>query len=91
MVTPGPLVPARELLASALMQDGASADALKEYEAVLTREPNRYRATLGAAMAAEKAGDRDRAKLHYTRLVAQAEGADPTRTELASAKKFLGL
>jgi Tfp pilus assembly protein PilF len=89
-VTPGPLIPARELLARALLEAGNSADALREFEAVLTREPNRYRATLGAAMAAEKAGERERAAAHYARLLELAPAADPARTELASAKRFLG-
>lgn len=90
VVTPGPLVPARELLARTLLDSGDSAGALKEFEAVLNREPNRYRAVLGAAMAAEKSGDRVRAAAHYARLVELAPAADPARTELASAKRFLG-
>ena len=47
-VTPGPLLPAREVLASALLDAGKPADALREYETVLTKEPNRLRATGGA-------------------------------------------
>ena len=56
-VTPGPLLPARELLASALLERGDAAGALREFEAVLRKEPNRLRAMAGAGVAAERAGD----------------------------------
>ena len=48
MVTPGPLLPAREVLADILLQAGSAADAQLAYEAVLAKEPNRYRAIAGA-------------------------------------------
>jgi hypothetical protein len=89
-VTPGPLVPARELLGHALLEHGEAAEAMKEFEMVLTREPNRYRPMLGAAMAADKAGDKAKARQHYSRLLEVADAADPARVELASARKFVG-
>jgi hypothetical protein len=89
-VTPGPLIPARELLAQALLDQGDAAGAMKEFETVLVREPNRYRPLLGAAMAADKAGDKGRAKQHYTSLLQVADGADPARGELVAARKFIG-
>jgi Tfp pilus assembly protein PilF len=89
-VTPGPLVPARELLGHALLEQGDAAGAMKEFEMVLTREPNRYRPMLGAAMAADKAGDKAKARQHYSRLLEVADGADAARIELASARKFIG-
>ena len=46
-VTPGPLAPARELLADMLVQLGRRAEAQAEYRAVLRKEPNRRRATVG--------------------------------------------
>jgi hypothetical protein len=48
--------PARELLADLLLASGKGGEALQEYEAVLNKEPNRYRAVLGAARAASRAG-----------------------------------
>ena len=60
-VTPGPLKPAREILGDLLMQAGKPADALREYEAVIAKEPNRLGPTAGAAQAAEKAGDATKA------------------------------
>jgi hypothetical protein len=43
-VTPGPLLPARELLGDMLMQLGRSREATVEYRATLQKEPNRRRA-----------------------------------------------
>ena len=53
-VTPGALLPVREMLADLLLEQGASAEALKEYETVLKTAPRRFNATAGAARAAEK-------------------------------------
>ena len=61
-VTPGPLAPARELLGQMLLQLAQPSEALKEFEATLKKEPNRFRAVYGAATAAAQAGDRARAR-----------------------------
>jgi tetratricopeptide (TPR) repeat protein len=56
-VTPGEIVPARELLADMYLEMKDYKNALIAYEADLARHPNRYNGLQGAAMAAEKAGD----------------------------------
>ncbi|HEX9818060.1 MAG TPA: hypothetical protein VGD07_00400, partial [Methylomirabilota bacterium] len=61
VVTPGLLVPAREVLAMVLLKEGKAADALRGFETVLTKEPNRFRAFAGAMQAAERAGDAKKA------------------------------
>ena len=61
VVTPGAVVPARELLATILSRHGKPVEALAEFEKVLEREPNRRRALSGAAQNAERAGDKGRA------------------------------
>ena len=75
-VTPGPLLPAREVLATALLERGDSAGALREFEAVLKKEPNRLRATAGAAIAAERAGDAARARDLTDKLGQQTAQSD---------------
>ena len=86
-VTPGPIKPARELLADMLMQVKRPAEALIEYEATLAKEPHRFRATYGAARAAVAAGDAQKAATHYASLVALAEKADqPPRKEVMEAR-----
>ena len=61
-VTPGAILPARELQGDLLVVVGRPADALKAYEASLVRAPKRARSLLGAARAAEQAGDRTAAR-----------------------------
>jgi len=87
--TPAPVLPARELLADLLLEIGRPADALKEYETALNANPNRYRGFWGAACAAEKAGDRQKASAYYTKLVDLAAKADTERPEIRVAKAFL--
>lgn len=89
VVTPGPLVPARELLAEVLLERGQGAEALAAYEAVLAKEPNRYRATLGAARSARKAGDAKKARRYFTQLLQLGKTADGERVSQKEAKKFL--
>ncbi|HUF12624.1 MAG TPA: hypothetical protein VMN78_05975 [Longimicrobiales bacterium] len=56
-VTPGPILPARELYAEILLLHGRPAEALAAAEATLRREPNRARTIAVAARAAEAAGN----------------------------------
>jgi uncharacterized membrane-anchored protein len=89
-VTPGPILPAREVLAMVLLKDGKTADALRGFEAVLVKEPNRYRALAGAMQAAERAGDAKKAAAFAERVVAQTAAADSARPEIAQARRVLG-
>jgi tetratricopeptide (TPR) repeat protein len=89
IVTPGRIVPARELLGEMLLELKQPALALKEFEASQVREPNRFRGFYGAARAAEAAGDRQKAADYYAKLVALAKNADTARPELARAKAYL--
>ncbi len=57
-VTPGVPKPARELYGDMLLESGMPKEALAAFEATLKKEPNRLGAYVGAAKAAEKAGDR---------------------------------
>lgn len=88
-VTPGPLLPARELQGDLLLVHGRPAEAQRAYEANLAREPNRARSLYGAALAAQRAGDRDAARTHFTALTRLMSAADPGRPELAEARAFL--
>ena len=84
------LYPMRELLGELLIQQGQAAAALRELEASLKENPNRYRALYGAARAAEMTGDRPKAVGYYEKLVALAAKADTVRPETARAKTFIG-
>ena len=63
IVTPGRLLPARELLADMLLQGEDPGAAFVEYETSLLREPNRFRSLAGAAQSARGAGKLDEARL----------------------------
>jgi Tetratricopeptide repeat len=89
-VSPGPIAPAREMLADMLLEVGRASDARKAYEAVLKKEPRRFRAQFGAGLAAERAGDLEGASVHYRALVDICEKADqPGREALQHARAFL--
>ncbi|MEX2221277.1 MAG: hypothetical protein WEG40_05705 [Candidatus Rokuibacteriota bacterium] len=90
VVTPGPLVPAREVLAMVLLKEGKPADALRGFETVLTKEPNRYRATIGAMHAAERVGDAKKASAFAQRVIELTSAADTARPEIAQARRVLG-
>ena len=87
-VSPGRLIPARELLGDMLLASGRPADALVEYEASQIRDPKRFRGFWGAGQAAGEAGNKDKARYHFTKLVEMAGSADP-RPELATARDYL--
>jgi len=89
VVTPGPIMPARELLGDMLVELGRPAEALPQYEASLAKEPNRFRGLYGAALAAERSGDKARARMHYKKLASMCAGSDTSRPELARVRQVL--
>ena len=83
------LYPFRELLGELLLEAGQPAAALKEFETALKQTPNRFRAFLGAARAADAAGNRQKASEYFGKLVDLAKNADTERQEIREAKAFL--
>lgn len=88
-VTPGPIVPAREMLGDLLLELGQPAQALKEFETALVASPNRFGALSGAAQAARLMKDPEKAKSFYSKLTASCSRAGTDRPELLEAKIFL--
>lgn len=88
-VTPGVILPARELLGEMLLQAKQPAQALGEFEAVLRSAQDRFNALSGAARAAELSGNREKAKGFYAKLLAICGHADGDRPELRQAKALL--
>ncbi|HEY6185848.1 MAG TPA: hypothetical protein VIW67_26635 [Terriglobales bacterium] len=84
-VTPGAVVPARELLAQLLQAQGKSKDALVEYQTVLKTAPNRFNALWGAANCAESIGDANAMSKYYQKLLEVGVGSE--RAELETARK----
>lgn len=88
-VTPGPIVPARELLGDLLLELQQPAQALREFETALLASPNRFNSLYGAARAAEFSGEAAKAKSFYAKLTAICDQADGERAELEAAKSSL--
>ena len=87
-VTPGEVIPARELLGDMLIQMSNWAKALEAYEADLMRHPNRFNGLYGAGLSAEKSGDAGKARTYYQQLASISVSNSP-RIELTHAKLFL--
>ncbi|HSF47996.1 MAG TPA: hypothetical protein VLA73_06510 [Burkholderiales bacterium] len=88
-VTPGNVVPSRELLGEMLLALDRPSEALAEFKRSLKRNPNRFRGTYGAARAAEAAGNTKAAREYYSKLQTLATARDTDRPELARAEAFL--
>lgn len=73
-VTPGPTVPAHELLADLLMEQKQPAEALAAYKRSMELYPRRFNGLLGAARAARALGDESLARTFYQKLLEVAAG-----------------
>jgi len=88
-VTPGPLIPAYELLGEMFLVVNEPQQARQAFEVSMQSEPNRFWGLYGTARAAELAGDRATARSYYTQLLSLAGQGDRERPELAATKAFL--
>jgi tetratricopeptide (TPR) repeat protein len=88
-VTPGEVLPADELLGDMLLALKKPAEALAAYEINLKGHPNRFNGVYGAAIAAKKAGDQEKATLYFEQLIALTKKSNSDRPELAEAHTYL--
>lgn len=88
-VTPGVILPARELLGEMLLESKQPAPALVAFEATLRTAPNRFNALAGAARAAQLSGNHEKAKSYYSQLLAICDHTDGDRPELQDAMTYL--
>jgi tetratricopeptide (TPR) repeat protein len=87
-VTPGAVLPARELLGDLLLAQQKPADALDAYKAALKQSPRRFNSTAGAMFAAERSGNVEEAKRFARELLEITAHAEVQRPELAQAKRL---
>jgi hypothetical protein len=88
-VTPGAIIPAREMLAELLLLHHRADESLAEYQAVLKIAPNRFNALYGAANAAEASGTAAVANQYFRKLTEIAVGDE--RAELVAARKKIAV
>ena len=88
-VTPGAVLPARELLGDMLMELDQPEHALPEFERVLQDAPKRFNSLYGAGRAAELSGNGKKATERYSELLQLCAEADSERLELQNARAFL--
>jgi tetratricopeptide (TPR) repeat protein len=88
-VTPGEVIPAKELLADMLLRMNKPAEAFEVYEASLKKHPNRFNGLYGAALAAEKSAKGDKANYYYQQLIKIAGAIKSNRPELEVARLYL--
>src|SRR2546428_4508582 len=88
-VTPGAILPAREMLGDLLNEQNQPALALKEFETALESSPNRFNSIYGVARSAELSGDHKKARAYYEKLVALGNKSDGSRRELQQARRYL--
>jgi hypothetical protein len=88
-VTPGEVIPAKELFADMLLQLNKPVDALKAYEDDLKNHPNRFNGLFGAGLASERTNNSKKAKNYYQQLLIIANSPAVNRPEVEAAKLFL--
>jgi tetratricopeptide (TPR) repeat protein len=69
-------LPVREMMAEMFLSDGKTDQSLREYQASLKSDPNRFNGLLGAAKSAEQLGQRDLAVGYYRTLLTNCAGAN---------------
>lgn len=88
-VTPGEIIPARELLGDMYMETGDFTKALQAYEDDLERHPNRFNGLYGAALASEKSGNTKKASQYYTQILAITNSSVSNRPQMAAVESFV--
>jgi hypothetical protein len=84
-VTPGNVIPLRELLGEMLLELNRPAEAQMEFAQSLRRDANRLRCVYGAARAAGAAGDNDAKHMYLAKVRALTSERDTVRPELVPA------
>jgi len=81
-VTPGEVLPARELYADMLFETDDYASSLEQYQIVLVGSPNRLNALLGATRAATRLGDTELAEQYHAVIRDQTRSGNKQRMGL---------
>lgn len=88
-VTPGSLLPAREMLGDLYMELDKPEYALIQYELSLKNNPNRFNTLYGAGKSAELTGKKEKAVFYFKALLKLNDKSD--REQIIYARKYLGI
>jgi tetratricopeptide (TPR) repeat protein len=88
-VTPGEIVPARELLGEMLLQAGKPNEAVRAFELSLANHNNRFNSLYGAAVAAMQSGQKEKAMTFLQKISSFTDANNIERAELQKAKAML--
>jgi hypothetical protein len=89
IMMPGRVIPVREMLGEMLLELDRPADALAEFETSQRTDPKRFRNVYGEGRAAALAGNREKARAAYSRLLDQVGANGAERAEIKEARTFL--
>lgn len=88
-VTPCEIIPARELLGDMYLQINKPGEALAAYDADLQKHPHRFNGLYYAGLAAERSGDRGKARQYFRQLLNSTDSVNGNRPELVTVRKLL--
>lgn len=86
---PSLIKPSHELFGEILLRANRPKEAAQAFQTALARQPNRVRALLGAARAADKSGDTKTATESYAKLLKICSKADTRTKDLIEAQDYL--
>jgi tetratricopeptide (TPR) repeat protein len=84
-VTPGEVLPAKELLGDMLLAMNQPAKALEAYESNLISRPNRFNSLYNAGVCAERTNQLEKSSFYYRQLMSIVK-PNSSRSELKAAK-----
>ena len=88
-VTPGEVIPAKELLADMLLELNKPSEALEAYEADLKKHSNRFNGLYGAGLSSLRTNNVEKATYYFLQLTVIANSPNANRPELEKARLFL--
>ena len=88
-VTPGQLLPAREMLGDLYLEMNHPKDALIQYELSLKNNPNRFNTLYGAGKSAELLGDSKKTKFYFNELLKLNNHSYSTRPQIVYAENVI--
>ena len=88
-VTPGEVLPTKELLGDMLLELNKPSEALDAYEADLKNHPNRFNGLYGAGLSGARSGNVEKATYYFQRLNNMANSPYANRPELEKARLYL--